>query len=146
LTPTFRDQIALVLLVDPQGRLLMQHRTDDAPIAPGRWALPGGHVEPAEDPLVAAHRELMEETALTVDRLDLWWRGVVPGRIPAADVFAYHGVTTASQDDVVLGEGQAMVFLEPRDILTRELAATAQLIVPAFVASPEYLGRVSSRP
>jgi 8-oxo-dGTP diphosphatase len=137
LTSTFRDQIALVLLVDPQGRLLMQHRTDDAPIAPGRWALPGGHVEPAEDPLVAAHRELMEETALTVDRLDLWWRGTVPGR-PGADVFAYHGVTTASQDDVVLGEGQAMLFLDPSEILTRALAATAELIVPAFVGSPEY--------
>jgi 8-oxo-dGTP diphosphatase len=134
-----------VLLVDQQGRLLMQHRTADAPIAPGRWGLPGGHVEHAEDPLAAAHRELLEETALTADRLELWWRGTVPGR-PGADVFAYHGTTTASQDDVVLGEGQAMVFLDPADIMTRRLAATAELLVPAFVRSPEYLRRVSSRP
>jgi 8-oxo-dGTP diphosphatase len=145
LTSTSVVQLALVLLVDRQGRLLMQHRTDDAPIAPGRWGFPGGHVEQAELPLDAAHRELLEETGLTVDRLDLWWRGAIPGR-PGAEVFAYHGVTDAGQDDVVLGEGQAMVFLDPADILTRALAATAELLVPAFVGSPEYQRGVSSRP
>jgi 8-oxo-dGTP diphosphatase len=145
LTPTFDTRVALVLLVDRRGRILMQHRTTDAPIAPGRWGLPGGHVEHAEDPLAAAHRELLEETALTVDRLDLWWRGTVPGR-PGADVFAYHGSTTATDADIVLGEGQAMLFLEPPEILARELAATASLLVPAFIRSPEYVRGVSSRP
>jgi 8-oxo-dGTP pyrophosphatase MutT (NUDIX family) len=131
------DEVALVLLVDAHGRLLMQHRSDDAPVAPNLWGLPGGHVEPGEEPLAAAHRELLEETGLTVGRLDLWWRGVKPG--PArVEVWAFHGVTVAGQEDVVLGEGQAMVFLPPDDVLARDLTVTAALLVPGFLTSREY--------
>jgi 8-oxo-dGTP diphosphatase len=115
----------------------MQHRSADAPVSPGQWGLPGGHVEHGEDPLVAAHRELMEETGLTVDRLNLWWRGLKPGA-SRVEVWAYHGVTVATQDDVVLGEGQAMVFLPPSEVLALDLASTAALLVPGFLASPEY--------
>lgn len=133
----FGHRIAVVLLVDPQGRLLMQHRSTDAPISPGQWGLPGGHVEQGEEPLAAAHRELLEETGLTVDRLDLWWRGAKPG-VKRVEVWAYHGVTAAAQEDIVLGEGQAMVFLPPAEVLALDLATTAALLVPGFLAAPEY--------
>jgi 8-oxo-dGTP pyrophosphatase MutT (NUDIX family) len=131
------DQVSVVLLVDRQGRFLMQHRSADAPVSPNLWGFPGGHVEPGEQPLDAAHRELLEETGLRVDRLDLWWRGLKPGA-SRIEIWAYHGVTGASQDDVVLGEGQAMVFLPPDDVLARDLATTAALLVPRFLTSTDY--------
>jgi 8-oxo-dGTP pyrophosphatase MutT (NUDIX family) len=137
------DQVAVVMLVDPHGRFLMQHRSADAVTSPGQWGFPGGHVESGEEPLAAAHRELLEETGLTVDRLDLWWRGLKPGS-SRVEVWAYHGVTAATQEDVVLGEGQAMVFLPPDELSARELATTAALLVPGFLASTEYT-RASAR-
>ncbi|MDQ5822609.1 MAG: NUDIX hydrolase [Chloroflexota bacterium] len=52
--------------MDPTGRILLQHRDSGAPVAPDKWALPGGGIEPGEEPETAARRELLEETGLTV--------------------------------------------------------------------------------
>ncbi|WP_216320139.1 NUDIX hydrolase [Deinococcus aestuarii] len=53
-----------VLLQDDSGRVLLQRRGDD-----GLWGVPGGSLEPGEDFLTAAHRELLEETGLTCPKL-----------------------------------------------------------------------------
>ena len=46
------------------GALLMVRRAH--PPGAGRWAVPGGRVEPGESVTTAVERELLEETALTV--------------------------------------------------------------------------------
>ena len=48
----------------------------------GRWALPGGHVDTGETVEAAAHRELLEETGVTADQLDLIGVYSEPGRDP----------------------------------------------------------------
>ncbi|MER7441253.1 NUDIX domain-containing protein [Micromonospora avicenniae] len=42
--------IACVLLVDRDGRLLMQLRDGNATFHPNAWGLPGGHAEAGETP------------------------------------------------------------------------------------------------
>ncbi|MDT5025846.1 MAG: 8-oxo-dGTP diphosphatase [Micromonosporaceae bacterium] len=59
------DEVAIIVLTDRIGRVLMQHPGPDAHVEPGRWTPPGGRLEPGEDALTAAHRELLEETGLT---------------------------------------------------------------------------------
>lgn len=54
-------ETSLILLVDGDGSLLMQHRDAHAMLGPNQWGLPGGQVEPGETPIAAAHRELLEE-------------------------------------------------------------------------------------
>ncbi|MEE6260186.1 NUDIX domain-containing protein [Plantactinospora sonchi] len=60
---------AVVVLRDIHGLrwIVMVEREDGH-----GWALPGGGVDPGENPTAAAVRELREETGLIVDPTDLW--------------------------------------------------------------------------
>jgi 8-oxo-dGTP pyrophosphatase MutT (NUDIX family) len=119
-------EVAVVALEDRGGRILMQHRDQYAPVAPEKWGLPGGHLEPGEPPLTAAHRELLEETGLTAQ---LALAGVVEHRNDDGSTVRMHvftGRTEATQEDVVLGEGQAMVFLTRDEIATLPTSPSVQ--------------------
>jgi 8-oxo-dGTP diphosphatase len=60
---------AIFLHHEPSGRVLLQHRTDDAPAYPGHWGMFGGGGEPedAGDPRRTVRREVREELGLALD-------------------------------------------------------------------------------
>ncbi|MGO8863729.1 MAG: NUDIX hydrolase [Acidimicrobiales bacterium] len=61
-----RQRIAAYgLCVDPQGRVLLTRAAPSLSLR-GRWFLPGGGVDHGEHPTDALHREMEEETGLTV--------------------------------------------------------------------------------
>ena len=133
--------VAIVLLVDRDGALLMQHRDEHAPVAANQWGLPGGRIEAGETPIEAAHRELLEETGLTVAELLPFWTGMrppEPGVQLRVTMHVFAGRTDAKQSDVVLGEGRAMTFIAPELAAHRDLAVSAALLVPMFLTSDRY--------
>jgi 8-oxo-dGTP diphosphatase len=51
---------------DADGRVLIIRRSPESAHWPGQWDLPGGKVDPGEDPCDALLREAMEETGLRI--------------------------------------------------------------------------------
>ncbi|MFU8871515.1 NUDIX hydrolase [Micromonospora sp. SL4-19] len=130
--------IACVLLVDRAGRLLLQLRDEYATYHPNVWCLPGGHWEPGETIEETALRELWEETGL---RPDGPLRFFTKQEIPEAGRVKHYfcGTTTARQEDVVLGEGAALVFTAPAEVLdSRPYTPGTADVLARFLSSPEY--------
>lgn len=103
-----------------QRKVLLLLRGLSAPWAPGRWALPGGYLNPGETPLRAVLRELYEETGL---RTPLFVQGpfAPPGANPQNSLFLV-GSPTA---DIHLldGEHDAYRWVDRRQLPCYALAS-----------------------
>jgi 8-oxo-dGTP diphosphatase len=63
--------VAVGVLIDPQGRFLLTSRPADKVYA-GYWEFPGGKVEPGESVEQALRRELHEELGITIGAAHPW--------------------------------------------------------------------------
>ncbi len=102
-----------------EGKVLLVQRGQ--PPGAGFWSLPGGKLEPGEEPIVAAVRELREETGLSADLSILV--GVYPIRMAdrGFDIhcfagFAHDGEAKAASD------ARAIKWVTPAEAVTLELA------------------------
>jgi 8-oxo-dGTP pyrophosphatase MutT (NUDIX family) len=133
--------LAVVLLVDPRGWVLLQERDEDAPSAANQWGMVGGHVEDGEDFEPAAYRELLEETGVSLPPGTLrLWRDA---EFTYPDGFRgryhlYAAPVDLTDADIVVGEGRQIVFVEPAVVPTLDLAPSSRHFVPDFLASDLY--------
>jgi 8-oxo-dGTP pyrophosphatase MutT (NUDIX family) len=100
----------------------------------------GGAVEPGETAEQAAYRELAEETGIVLrGDLEHWvsrtftWSDGVSGRY---DVWT--APTSLTDDDVELGEGLQIVFVDPAALGELDLSESATHLLGAFLASDRY--------
>lgn len=126
-----RREIAVGLIIDDGGRLLLQLR-DDKPglVGANSWGFFGGHLEPGESASDAFLREMDEELAWRPKRFE-------PYDIVDVDNGGWHVTSHAFAahldvpiEALMLGEGQAMRLFEP--------AALPETLVPGnrpFIAS-----------
>jgi isopentenyl-diphosphate delta-isomerase type 1 len=63
--PSLIHRVIHVLVFNTKGHLLLQKRSMSKDVAPGRWDTSvGGHLNPGEDPVSAAKREMKEELGI----------------------------------------------------------------------------------
>ncbi|GAA1614727.1 hypothetical protein GCM10009679_18910 [Saccharothrix algeriensis] len=132
-------QVAVILLVNRAGDLLLQQRSSSSARFPGAWGVPGGHCEPGEAPEQTAVRELWEEAGLRPDgavvlferHVDAWTDGLIEHCFAAG--------TVAVQDDVIRDDGGAMIFVPaPEAVAGREFTPGTAEVLKRFLRSPEY--------
>jgi isopentenyldiphosphate isomerase len=64
--PSLIHRVVHVLVFNTKGELLLQKRSMSKDVAPGKWDTSvGGHLNPGEDPLSAARREMKEELGIS---------------------------------------------------------------------------------
>ncbi len=103
--------VSVLLLYKADGRILLQHRTKDAPTFPDYWAFFGGGVEAGESPADAVKRECREELGYELaapaffKTLSITYRGNVH------TIHVFHEEYAGGE--LTLGEGQAMGWYLP---------------------------------
>lgn len=60
-----------IWVISPDGKILIQRRSDTKKLMPGEWAATGGAAISGEDSFTAAQRELFEELGISSDRSTL---------------------------------------------------------------------------
>ncbi len=126
-----------VLVIDEQGRVLMNLRPDN-----GFWGIPGGATEPGERVEETAMRETLEETGLVLEEVHLF--GVFSGpelyyRYPNGDevynvsiVFCsrrYHGVLDSANE-----ESLRLKFFAPEEIDLERISPPVRLVLERWLA------------
>jgi 8-oxo-dGTP pyrophosphatase MutT (NUDIX family) len=138
-----------VILVDAQGRILLQERDEHAPIDPERWGLSGGHLEPGEEPLDGAYREVEEETGVrlppgTLEHFETF-EVFHPAYGSVDQVHVYVARVDLTDADIDCREGRQIVFVEATRARTLDLTMTGVLAVPAFLDSDAYARLTAGR-
>jgi len=139
-----------VILVDPQGRVLMQLRDDDPAIMfPGCWGLTGGAGNPGETPEQIARREIAEETGLRLGKIEPF-RAYYFQQTAAADakrsarraadyeLYLYHAPCTTPEEELACGEGRALRFFAREEIAGIDVAYNHRDVLADFFASSAY--------
>jgi 8-oxo-dGTP pyrophosphatase MutT (NUDIX family) len=146
---TDRKLSAGVILVDREGRVLLQHRDDDPAIMyPNCWGITGGAGHAGETPEQIARREVEEETGLTLGVIEpfraYYSHGAPPGGGRAAkklidyEVYVYHAPCDTPAEALICGEGRELRFFAPHELPALDIAYNHRDVLTDFFAMPAY--------
>ena len=131
------------MLVNAEGEILVNLRDDDPRIIfPNQWSLIGGHVEEGEHPDEGLAREVEEEIGYRLTdyhRLATFFDG--------ADVrHLYLVPIDVPIEDLVLGEGQAIRYIDPaRALADLDLCVTGRRCIEVYLRHLEFQAYVRGR-
>lgn len=90
--PSLIHRVAHVLVFNRHGELLLQKRSENKDIQPGRWDTSvGGHLSPGESYLEAAYREMAEELGIRGIPLTFLYFSKMRNAVESENVATYLG-------------------------------------------------------
>ncbi len=104
-----------ILLYDEDKRILIQHRSSDAPTSPNHWGFFGGAIEKNETPKQGVIRETFEELGIKLKnpKLVLKEKFINDGK---NKVIFYFIDKLKYKSNINLQEGQGMKWILPSEI------------------------------
>ena len=114
-----------VYLHTPDGRFLVQKRSNNKESHPGEWDITGGAVLRGEESLEGAKRETLEEVGIDISDANIHFVGRVKKRKSFADVYFVEKEFAISDcvlqkdevDEVRFVDGAELLYLEMHDRL-----------------------------
>jgi 8-oxo-dGTP pyrophosphatase MutT (NUDIX family) len=103
----------------------------------GKLNFPGGHIEPGESPVSAAHRELLEETHI----MGVEWRNVGEILFNGGKVHIFEcDPKNPQQDPVNTDETEPVAWYPMRGILNRnDLIANLRVLIPILYVGTTFI-------
>ncbi len=105
----FDREVALLLPVNSQGKILIQDRAGHKPPP---WGFFGGAIDNGETALEAVIRESKEELGIDLSEDDLIFLGEFPAQFPSKLVNRHMYVWKTEQTDFKVLEGRAAVWMD----------------------------------
>lgn len=144
--------VGRVILLDPEGRVLLFHGFEPRHPESPWWYTPGGGVEPGETPQLAAARELFEETGLIVEPASLgehvfhnYVEFPFDGVLLRQHNYLFLGRAPSSEISIdVFDDGERRTYLGHRWWTAEELQQTGETYFPQELA--EIVMRLRGRP
>jgi 8-oxo-dGTP pyrophosphatase MutT (NUDIX family) len=131
------DKFAGVILITNENKILLQRRNNKPGIDnPGKVALFGGGINPDEEPISAAVREIQEELCLELEKnsLEFFQEYHKTVAMHGRDVINYIFIAkNINLKDVTLLEGDGVILISSRDDLENyDLTITARDVLTEY--------------
>jgi 8-oxo-dGTP diphosphatase len=128
-----RNRFVGIILVNPEGKVLLQLRCKDELLYPNCWTLPGGKVEEGESPELAIAREAKEELGLDL-RNPVLFKTIVENASDAIiERYIYWGNIRKKAQDLELGEGVALRYFSSEEIPLLKIAFDLKPAITKFL-------------
>ena len=128
-----RSRFAGIILVNTEGKVLLQLRCKDDFLYPDHWTLPGGRVEKGESPERATIREVKEELGLDLHRFRSFRTIVENTPDETVERHIYWGSISKKAEDLKLGEGVALRYFDSKEISPIKVAFDLKSVIDDFL-------------
>lgn len=149
-----------VILVDREGRVLLQLRDDDPSIMfPNHWGITGGAGNPGETPEAVARREVAEETGIQLREMEpfrayYFQETHRPGGAKAGakrasadyELYLFHAPCETPVEEMVCGEGRELRFFAPEQVADVDIAYNHRDVLDEFFGSAAYASYLQGIP
>jgi 8-oxo-dGTP pyrophosphatase MutT (NUDIX family) len=115
-----------VIIHDPEGRVLLQHRDAAAPTNANKWGLWGGSIEPGESIIEATIREIEEELSIRIEPGDITFFGQYDDEQLQSELHVYT-LPDVGAFQYVQREGDGMRFFTRDELVGLDMTPRTRL-------------------